>query len=145
MDLKFSFGGASPDHSDHGGAPSGRSLPLTPATSTSASDLVVVATRDASGIRAEVRTGAGVVYTSADVACADDQALPRAARSGIARAVAGLEGPLAEQVAAIELDLGDAAVAVVEFFGAEASAPVVTAALQSRIGVAAGTPIKITV
>lgn len=143
MDLKFSFGGASPDHHDHGGAPSGLSLPLTPASHASASDLVVVVSRDAEGVRGEVRTGAGVVYTSADVACANDDALPRAARSAAARAVAALEGPLAEQVSAIVFELGEQAPTVLAALGLDATTPAVDESLQSRIGVAAGTPIRI--
>lgn len=141
MDLKFSIGGASPDHHDHGGAPSSFKFPLTPATN--ASDLLVVVTREADGVRGEVRTGAGVVYTSSDVACADDAALPRATRSAVARAVAALEGPLAEQVTAIELELGDHAPAVLEAWELDAAAPAVTDALKTRVGIAAGVPIRI--
>ncbi|MHA3683861.1 hypothetical protein ACXR2W_06360 [Leucobacter sp. HY1908] len=142
MDLKFSFGGASPDHHDHGDAPSKFSFPLTPATGA-ASDLEVVVTQAEAGVRGEVRTGAGVVYTSADVACADDAALPRAARSAAARAVAALEGPLAEQVSAVVLELGSHSPAVLKALGVDAAAPAVTDGLRSRIGVAAGVPIRI--
>lgn len=141
MDLKFSFGGAAPDHHGHGDAPSGFSLPLTPATN--ASDLLVVVTRDAEGVRGEVRTGAGVVYTSSDVACADDEALPRATRSAVARSVAALEGPLAEQVSAIVLELGELAPAVIAALDLDADAPAVTEALKTRVGVAVGVPIRI--
>lgn len=144
MDLKFSFGGASPDHHDHGDAPSSFKFPLTPATGAgSASDLGVFATRDAQGVRAEVRTGAGVVYTSADVACADDAGVPRAVRSALSRAVAALEGPLAEQVASIVLELPGHAPAIIEALELDPATPVVTDALQRRIGVAAGVPIRI--
>ncbi|MHA3724969.1 hypothetical protein ACXR2T_13950 [Leucobacter sp. HY1910] len=144
MDLKFSFGGASPDHHDHGDAPSKFSFPLTPASGAgSASDLEVVVTQAEAGVRGEVRTGAGVVYTSADVACADDAALPRAARSAAARAVAALEGPLAEQVSAVVLELGSHSPAVLKALGVDAAAPAVTDELRSRIGVAAGVPIRI--
>lgn len=141
MDLKFSFGGASPDHHDHGAAPSGFSLPLTPATN--ASDLLVVVTRDAAGVRGEVRTGAGVVYTSSDVACTDEDTLPRATRSAVARSVAALEGPLAEQVSAIVLELGDHAESVIEALGLDAVAPAVTEELKTRVGVAVGVPIRV--
>lgn len=144
MDLKFSFGGAVPDHS-HGAAPSGISLPLTSVTpaASSASDLMVVVTRTDEGIRAEVQTGAKVVYTSADVAAADEGELPKATRSGIARAVAGLEGPLAEQVSVIELTSALATPAVFALLEIDASAPAVTQALQRRIGVATGTLIRV--
>lgn len=141
MDLKFSFGGASPDHHDHGAAPSSFKFPLTPATN--ASDLLVVVTREAEGVRGEVRTGAGVVYTSSDVACADDAALPRATRSAVARAVAALEGPLAEQVSAIVLELGEDSSAVLEALDLDPSALQVTDALKTRVGVAVGVPIRI--
>lgn len=145
MDLKFSFGGASPDHHSHGDAPSGLSLPLTAVSSaSSASDLEVFATRITPGVRAEVRTGAGVVYTSAEVACTDDAALPRAVRSALARAVASLEGPLAEQVTSVVLDLTRHSPAVLQALELDPAAPVVTDALQSRIGVAAGVPIRVT-
>lgn len=143
MDLKFSFGGASPDHSDHGDAPSSFKFPVTQVSSGGASELEVAAHIAGAEVVAEVRTGAGVVYTSSTVAFADDAALPRAVRSALARAVAGLEGPLAEQVSGVTLILGPSAAPVLEAWGLDAAAPVVDDALTSRIGVAAGTAIRV--
>lgn len=151
MDLKFSFGGASPDHHDHGGAPSGIPLPFAGASATQVStsnELDVVVRVDASGseplVVAEVITGDGVTYARGDVTVDpnDPAALARAARSAISRAVAGLEGPLATAITAVELQLPEAT-ALLEPLGVSAESPSVTEALQARIGVAAGTPFRI--
>ncbi len=150
MDLKFSFGGASPDHHDHGGAPSGIPLPFAGAASTPVStsnELDVVVRIDASAgaplVVAEVITGDGVTYARGDVGVDpfDTTALAKATRSAISRAVAGLEGPLAEAVTAVELNLPDAA-GVLMGLGIDSGEPVVTEALQARLGINVGTPIR---
>lgn len=132
MDLKFTFGGASPDRHDHGEAPSGIPLPFstTPATSSSVLELKVrrgSATDQAAGpegwapadpaaiaanstrplIVAEAVSGDGVVYTSATVLAAgeDPGALARAVRSAASRAVAALEGPLAASITTLTVAL----------------------------------------
>lgn len=149
MDLKFSFGGASPDQHDHGGAPSGIPLPFpgTSAPASNSSELDVTVRLDTSGERklvAEVITGDGVTYSRGEVAVqpnADAAALSRAARSAISRAVAGLEGPLATAITSIELRFDGAPDALGEL-GLDASAPAVTEELQARLGISAGTPIR---
>lgn len=159
MDLKFSFGGASPDHHDHGGAPSGIPLPFAGASTTQVStsnELDVVVRVDASGseplVVAEVITGDGVTYTRSEIACdpsavdhtaPDVAALSRTARSAIARAVAALEGPLATAITSIELRLPASAVVIAEL-GADSTpaGAVVSEALQARMGVNAGVPIR---
>lgn len=175
MDLKFTFGGASPDQHDHGGAPSGIPLPFAGAASTPVStsnelDVCVrfVSSPEGSTAIAEVITGDGVTYTRSEVElaqartvggplpvgsselidAADVQALTRAVRSAISRAVAGLEGPLASAITSIELDVPGAA-AVVAALGAAPgpisepkTAGTVTEALQARFGISAGTRIR---
>lgn len=176
MDLKFTFGGASPDQHDHGGAPSGIPLPFagaasSPVSTSSELDVFVrlVTSPEGSTAVAEVVTGDGVTYTRSEVELkrprgvggplpvdsgetvdpADTDALMRAARSAISRAIAGLEGPLAQAITSIELDVPGAA-AVVAALGA-GSGPVgdrsiagtVTEALQARFGVNVGTPIRV--
>ena len=155
MDLKFTFGGASPDHGhaghDHGDAPSGIPLPFSTTPITSSSSVLDVRVRRAGdALLAEAVSGDGVVYCSAEVPTADEDpaALARAARSALSRAVAALEGPLAESVSAVVLDLGAAGVPVLRELGiaadaAQDSAAAVDAALQRRIGITAGTPIRL--
>lgn len=149
MDLKFSFGGASPDHHDHGGAPQGIPLPFagsgsTPVSTSSELDVAVrIDTASAESLMvAEVITGDGVTYARGDVAVdlADTSALARATRSAMSRAVAGLEGPLAEAVTAIRLQFPQAPEVIAEL-GIDVDAPTVTEELQARIGVSVGTPI----
>ena len=176
MDLKFTFGGASPDQHDHGGAPSGIPLPFAGAASApvSTSNELDVCVRlatdtDRPSVVAEVITGDGVSYTRSEVElsrprsvggalpaadapeidAADIDALTRAVRSAISRAVAALEGPLAQSITAIQLDVPNAA-AVVAGLGAD-PAPVseprtagtIGAALQARLGIGVGTPIRL--
>ncbi|MFC5337721.1 hypothetical protein [Leucobacter denitrificans] len=152
MDLKFSFGGASPDHHDHGGAPSGIPLPFagsaTAPVSTSGELDVVVRidnSADAPLVVAEVITGDGVTYARGDVSVdpTDAAALAKATRSAISRAVAGLEGPLAESITAVELSFQTAA-EVLPILGIDTESPVVTEALQARLGINTGTPIRLT-
>ncbi|WP_053385318.1 hypothetical protein [Leucobacter celer] len=153
MDLKFTFGGASPDHGheghDHGGAPSGIPLPFSTTPITSSSSVLDVRVRRSGGaLLAEAVTGDGVVYCSAEVPAGDEDpaVLARTTRSALSRAVAGLEGPLAESISAVVLDLEDDGAAVLREFGiAEtgSGSGLVDAALQRRIGVAAGTPIRL--
>ncbi|MBL3687593.1 hypothetical protein D3248_11600 [Leucobacter zeae] len=149
MDLKFSFGGASPDHHDHGGAPSGIPLPFStaPATRSSVLEVVVRRSGDAPGaVVAEAISGDGVTYARAEVAAPetrDPQALARSVRSALSRAVAELEGPLAESVTAIALDLDDSSADVLAALGIDPAAPAVDDALQRRIGVSAGTAIRL--
>lgn len=151
MDLKFTFGGASPDHGhaayDRGDAPSGIPLPFSTTPLTSSSSVLELRVRRASAaLVAEAVSGDGVVYCDAEVPVAseDPAALARAARSALSRAVAGLEGPLAESVSAVVLDLGDAGAGVLSELGIAAADPAtVDAALQRRIGVSAGTAIRL--
>lgn len=158
MDLKFSFGGASPDHHDHGGAPSGIPLPFAgAATKVSTSNVLDVVVRvDSSGVEplvvAEVITGDGVTYSRSEIACdpstvdptfPDTSALARVVRSAISRAVAALEGPLALSITSIELQVPAGAVVVAEL-GADSGATgaIVSETLQARMGVNAGVPIN---
>ena len=118
MDLKFSFGGASPDHSHdgHGEAPSGIPLPFSVAPASTSSVLEVhVRVTDAQVI-AEALSGDGVTYGRAelDEADRDPLALARAVRSVTARVVAELDGPLAEAVTGLVLRLGGREVPVIE-------------------------------
>ena len=175
MDLKFTFGGASPDQHDHGGAPSGIPLPFagaasTPVSTSSELDVFVrlVTSSEGATAIAEVVTGDGVTYTRSEVElsrprtvggqlpraedapidAADTAALARAVRSAISRAVAGLEGPLAQSITAVKLDVPGAAAVVAEI-GAD-PAPIsdpralgaVGDALQARLGITAGTPLR---
>ena len=153
MDLKFSFGGASPDHhhGDDGGAPSGIPLPFTTTAPGSTSTVLeALVRREGEQLVGEVVTGDGVTYARAEVAlraeaAADSnlEALGKAARSALARAVATLEGPLAESVSAVVFSLGDASRAVAGAIGvSDTEAPSVDAALQRRIGISEGTPIR---
>ncbi|MEJ6488948.1 hypothetical protein PQI23_04345 [Leucobacter sp. USCH14] len=150
MDLKFSFGGASPDHHhDDGGAPSGIPLPFTTvAPGSNSTELEAIARRDGALVVGEVVTGDGVTYARAEVSLRDGTpdtaALSKAARSALARAIATLEGPLAESVRSVVFSLGGDSRSVVQSLGiADLDAPAVDEALQRRIGVAAGTPIRI--
>ena len=163
MDLKFSFGGASPDHhhGDDGGAPSGIPLPFTTVSSgalgSTSTVLDASVRRDGDLLVGEVVTGDGVTYARAEVALRSDAAagvgsaavpdvaaLAKAARSALSRAVATLEGPLAESISAVVFALGDASRATAEALGvAVTDAPIVGDALQRRIGVAAHTPVRI--
>ncbi|MBL3700954.1 hypothetical protein [Leucobacter luti] len=166
MDLKFTFGGASPDHHDHGDAPSGVSLPLTAkpvSLGPTSSVLEITARRADSGIVAEAVSGDGVTYARAEVALpagpgadgadaadtdsadagAQTAAAAKAVRSAISRVIAGLDGPLADGVTGLVLDLGADAAEVLTALGIDPAAPVVDAALQRRAGIAMGTPVRI--
>jgi len=150
MDLKFSFGGASPDHHDHGGAPSGIPLPFTTAPATRSSVLEAAVRRAGDGpdatLVAEILSGDGVTYARAEVASPGDEdpaTLARGVRSALSRAVAELDGPLAESVTAVVLDLGDAGAGILTELGIDAAAPAVDPAMQRRIGIAEGTPIRL--
>lgn len=155
MDLKFTFNGGSttPDHSHDapGGAPGGIPLPFTTVPAGSSSVLELHVRLGADSVIAEALSGDGVNYASGEVARRGDGAdaaeLGRAARSALARAVAGLEGPLSEAVTAVVLDLGGAEAEALSSIGIavdDSADPraVVDEALQRRIGVAAGTPIR---
>ncbi|MGW9021640.1 hypothetical protein ACWGOE_09180 [Leucobacter chromiiresistens] len=149
MDLKFSFGGASPDHHhDDGDAPSGIPLPFTTKTpGSTSSELEATVRREGAQLVGEVVTGDGVTYARAEVPLRDAQpdaaALAKAARSALARAVAALEGPLAESVRVVGFALGAGSRDAVEQLGIDPAVPAVDEALQRRIGVAAGTPVRI--
>ncbi|WP_449281908.1 hypothetical protein [Leucobacter sp.] len=157
MDLKFTFGGASPDHGhaahDRGDAPSGIPLPFSTTPIASSSGVLEVRVRRAGeALVAEAVSGDGVVYCSAEVRAGegDASALARATRSALSRSVAALEGPLAESVSAVVLDLGDDGPVALRELGiaidaAQDPSAVVDEALQRRIGVAAGTPIRFAV
>lgn len=151
MDLKFSFGGASPDHHDHGDAPSGIPLPFTTQPAGSASSVLEVRTRlggtvDETTVIAEACSGDGVAYSTAEVIVSGEgsAALSRALRSAVSRAVAGLEGPLAESISALVVDLGGAESDALAELGVHMSqpSPVITESLQRRMGIAADTPIR---
>ncbi|WP_010157479.1 hypothetical protein, partial [Leucobacter chromiiresistens] len=75
MDLKFSFGGASPDHHhDDGGAPSGIPLPFTTKTpGSTSSELEATVRREGAQLVGEVVTGDGVTYARAEVPLRDEQ------------------------------------------------------------------------
>ncbi|WP_053352350.1 hypothetical protein [Leucobacter musarum] len=149
MDLKFSFGGASPDHhhGDDGGAPSGIPLPFTTVAPGSSSTVLDASVRrDGALVIGEIITGDGVTYARAEVgtaADADGAMLGKAVRSALARAVATLEGPLAESVTAVIIDLGPMGADALASLGIDTEQPVVTDQLQSRIGIATGTPIRL--
>lgn len=156
MDLKFTFGGASPDHHDHGGAPSGVSLPLTAkpiSLSPPSTVLEIVVRREATALIAEAISGDGVTYGRAEVPLApttdeaasapDPAALAKGVRSAAARVVAELEGPMADSVTGLALELGDDTAEVLSALGLDTASPVVDAALQRRAGIAMGTPIRV--
>ncbi|WP_053386408.1 hypothetical protein [Leucobacter japonicus] len=149
MDLKFSFGGASPDHhhGDDGGAPSGIPLPFTTVAPGSTSTVLDASVRrDGALVIGEIITGDGVTYARAEVetaADADGAMIGKAVRSALARAVATLEGPLAESVTAVVIDLGPTGADALASLGIDTEQPVVTDQLQSRIGIATGTPIRL--
>ncbi|MGO3148287.1 MAG: hypothetical protein ACTIJ6_11500 [Leucobacter sp.] len=151
MDLKFSFGGASPDQHDHGGAPSGIPLPFAGAASvplSMSSQLDVVVRLDSASstpvVVAEVLSGDAVSYSQSEVQAdlEDTAAFAKAVRSAISRAVAGLDGPLAGAVSSIELQLTQGSEVLVEL-GLPSESPTVDEALQARIGVPTGTPIRV--
>lgn len=170
MDLKFSLGGAAPDHHDHGAAAPGIPLPFAGATSlgqnfapmsnSSELDIVVRIERaeTVALVVGEAVTGDGVTYARGEVSCdpsavdpsaPDLPALARAVRSAAARAVAGLEGPLALAITSVQLQLGRApdgtglGSAVLAELGVAADSPAVSEALQARIGVNTGVPIRV--
>ena len=162
MDLKFSFGGASPDHS-HGEAPSGIPLPFSVAPVSTSSVLEVHVRVTDSQVIAEALSGDGVTYGRAelDQADRDPLALARAARSVTARVVAELDGPLAEAVTGLVLSLGGGEIAVIEALdfpvtpateGADAAGSanaerpavaVTSEPFQRRTGVVSGTPVHV--
>lgn len=150
MDLKFTFSGASSDHHDHGdegGAPSGIPLPFSTAPSSSSSILELrVSLKEREAI-AEALSGDGVSYARAEVQFGGDDtsAMSKATRSAAARAVAELEPPLPDAVSALVFTLGDATDAVLAELGIPTGVGdvVVTESLQQRIGLNAGTPIRI--
>ena len=148
MDLKFSFGGASPDQHDHGGAPSGIPLPfagaatsLTPASTV----LEVRVTLAGEAVVAEALSGNGVTYARAARSTVDlsPAGLAAAARSAIARAGAELGDRLVGTVSAVVLALGEHTGAVLQQLELDAADPAVSEALQARTGISAGTPIRL--
>lgn len=151
MDLKFSFGGASPDHSHdgHGEAPSGIPLPFSVAPASTSNVLEIHVRCAESEVVAEALSGDGVTYGRAEVeeAARDPKALARAMQSAVARVVAELDGPLADSVTAIVLQLSGAEAKTVEALGFdEAQDPELaftSEAFQRRTGVAAGTPVRL--
>lgn len=157
MDLKFTFGGASPDQHDHGGAPSGVPLPFSAAPPVSTSSVLEVrVSRSGDGLRAAAVTGDGVVYCEAEAPLRGEGSaeLARAVRSAASRAVAALEGPLTEAVTALVVDLGGGEAAVLDELGVSRAAEAdpsssgaaalrIGETLQRRIGIAAGTAVRI--
>ncbi|QZY51741.1 hypothetical protein [Leucobacter tenebrionis] len=156
MDLKFTFNGGSQasehSHDSHAGASGGIPLPFSTVPSASSSVLELQVRLADESVIAEALSGDGVNYSSAQVeresgSGEEPIALGKAVRSALARAVAGLEGPLSEAVTALVLDLRGAEAEVLRSLGVavdETADPraVVDEALQRRIGVAAGTPIR---
>jgi len=151
MDLKFTFGGASSDDNGRDDAPSGIPLPFSTTPGVSTSSVLELHARLADGALSCAATSPdGVEYASASVTVSaqDPASLARALRSGVSRAVAGLEGPLAEAITAIVLDLGGSEVEVLGELGIstipfeEHVAAVVSDDFQRRTGVASGTPIR---
>lgn len=164
MDLKFSFGGASPDHG-HGDAPSGIPLPFSVAPVSTSSVLEVQVRLTDAEVIAEAVSGDGVTYGRAEIAAAgrDPLALARAVRSVTARVVAELDGPLSEAVTGLVLTLEGHEVAVIEALefpltpvatGSAASSAdgasdrstrpavaVTSEPFQRRTGIASGTPV----
>lgn len=149
MDLKFSFGGASPDHHDHGGAPSGIPLPFAGAATQLASTSSVLelhVTVAGQEVIAEALSGDGVSYGRAVTSAVDRDSVgvAAAARSALARVGAELGDPLIGSVSAVVLDLGTLAAPVLAELGVEAPGEArVTEALQARTGVAQGTPVRV--
>lgn len=150
MDLKFTFGGgAAPDHHDHGDAPSGVPLPFSTQPGLSTSSVLEVRVRRADAqLIGEVVTGDGVNYTTAEVTIRgeDPASLATSTRSAISRAVADLEGPLAQSIETIAIDLGGGETAVLAELGIEAPVSdllLTNAALQRRTGVSEGTAIRV--
>ena len=150
MDLKFTFGGASPDQHDHGGAPSGVSpLPLSakPVSLGPTSTVLDVVLRRGDGeLVAEALSGDGVSYgraAVADAAASDSAAFAKALRSALSRVIAELDSPLSDSVTALVLDLGADTDAAREALGIDAAASVVDAVLQRRCGIAMGTPVRL--
>lgn len=157
MDLKFSFGGASPDHG-HGDAPSGIPLPFSVAPVSTSSVLEVQVRLTDAEVIAEAVSGDGVTYGRAEIAAAgrDPLALARAVRSVTARVVAELDGPLSEAVTGLVLTLEGHEVAVIEALefpltpveagedrdqNARPAVAVTSEPFQRRTGIASGTPV----
>jgi len=148
MDLKFSFGGASPASDD---APSGIPLPFSTAPTSTSSVLELHLSRvaDESGsdlISCEAVSGDGVSYARAERSSAGI-GLSAAVRSALARVGPELPEALLGSVTAIVASLdGDEAEVFSELgltVDPAAKPPaLVTEALQARTGVAAGTPIR---
>lgn len=164
MDLKFSFGGASPDHG-HGDAPSGIPLPFSVAPASTSSVLEVHVRLTDTQVIAEALSGDGVTYgrSEVDETARDPRTLARASRSVIARVVAELDGPLAESVTGLVLRLDGDEIPVIEALDfpsapvtgstavgdagtPEGSAPAVAVTsegFQRRTGIVSGTPVHI--
>lgn len=152
MDLKFSFGGASPDH-DHsghgsGGAPSGVPLPFagaTPVPLSTSSTLELRVSLGEAAVVCEALSGDGVSYARAEKASGDRSpaALAAAVRSALARTGAELPEPLIGSVTDVTLALGGAEDAVLAELGLGGAPSAVDAALQARTGIAVGTPMRI--
>lgn len=151
MELKFTFSGAAPDHHDHGDAPSGIPLPLSTTSKLgSTSSVLELRARLAVGeVIAEALSGDGVAYTTAAVEIRSEGSagLARALRSALSRAVAGLEGPMAETISAVVLDLAgqeDAALGELGIQVIPGQDPVATVndELRNRTGAPAGIPVR---
>jgi hypothetical protein len=150
MDLKFSFGGASPDHHNdgHGEAPSGIPLPFSAAPASTSSVLEIHVRRTESGVTAEAVSGDGVTYGRAEIEAVvrDPEHLARTTQSAVARVVAELEGPLAGSVTAVVLQLDGSEQQVVNALAFEAAPDpalaVTSEAFQRRTGVASGTVVR---
>lgn len=146
MDLKFSFdGGRQEEHTHDDGGSTVIPLPFSTAPASTSSVLDIELRRDADLLVAEAVSGDGVTYARAEIDAPDDdaEALARAARSAVSRAVAGLEGPLSEAVTAIKIALGPsggAVLAALSFEGADGEART-DDAFQRRTGIVSGTPV----
>lgn len=160
MDLKFSFGGASPDRHDHGAAPSGIPLPFAGAASTPVSTSHVLELRatlsnpdsHAPTVIANALSGDGVSYARAEKLVTErtPAGIATATRSALARAAAELGDPLVQSVTAVVLQLGEHRTTAFHELGlASAARPgaaecegVMTEVLQARTGVTAGTIVR---
>lgn len=148
MDLKFSFGGASPDQHDHGDAPSVIPLPFAGAATSRTPSSTVLEVRVAlagDAVVAEALSGDGVSYAKASRSIVDlsPASIAAATRSAVARAGAELGDPLVTSVSAIVLTFGAQSDGVLRELELDSANPAVSTSLQARTGIMAGTPIRL--
>lgn len=154
MDLKFSFGGATPDS---GGAPLGSVIPLSAAASSNSSVLRLRVSRDVSGSPAgspesntlicDALSGDGVSYARIEREVAETEHLAAGVRSALARVGPELPEALLGSVTEVVLALGGDETAVLTELGIAVNIDqdppaLVDEPLQARTGIAAGTPVR---